>query len=63
MVQQGGIETLNDFNSQGTILRGAHANCGAVWELNVSDAFMHREVSITPDNLVEIECLRIQWCK
>ena len=60
MVQQGGIETRNDFNPQGTIFWGSHANYGTVWELNVSGAFMHREVSVTPDSLVEIESSRTQ---
>lgn len=57
MVQQGGTEIRNDFNPQGTIFGGSHAKYSTVWELKVSGAFMHQEVS---DNLFEIKCLRIQ---
>lgn len=63
MVQQGGVETWNNFNRQSTIFGGAHANYSAVWELKVSGAFMHQEVSVIPGNLFEIKCLRIQWCE
>lgn len=54
MVQQGGTEIRNDFNPQGTIFGGSHAKYSAMWELKVSGAFMHQEVS---DNLFEIKCL------
>lgn len=55
MVQQGGVESQNNFNPQGAIFWVSHTNHSAVWELNVSGASTHREVSVTPDNLVEIE--------
>lgn len=41
-------------------LGGSHASYSAIWELDVSGAFMHWEFSVSPDNLVEIECSGIQ---
>ena len=58
-MQHGGIETQNDFNPQGTIFWRSRANYNVVWQRDVW-CVLHREVSVTPDNLVEIECLRIQ---